>query len=432
MSVSRKLQSGLTAAIAVVLVVGGAACGSSSKPSGNATPTTTGSTQPSNPATLLGTPHKATGTPVKVGLLTTGGNCSGCTSNYEEPAARAAVGWLNDYGNGLGGHPMTLDVCVDNNDPGKGTDCANQMIRDKVAAVVIGSNGILETEWKILNDAGIPVVNHSATVPAVLQDAKSTFILYDPEAQTVTLPIAVAKDAGTNKLSLVVVDFPTATDLYKQDSTKQAFANAGIDWKMITVPLGQADVTPQAQQVIASNPDGVVAIIGSDVTCIPTLNALHSLGFHGTITTISYCITDAMRKAVPASVIKGMRFAAEAPFGDTSDSSMQQYAAIINKYEKGKVPFADQPGLTVFQSVAAIGVGTQGLQGAATPSSVTAAMKAMKNAVLPASGGRAFRCNGKATTEGPAICSVSTVTSTLDSNGQPTGYKLANNGPISG
>src|SRR5262245_45571171 len=184
MPVSRKWRGGLTGALAVVLVVAASACGSSSKSGEGETSTTTASSQPSNPADLLGTPHQATGAPVKIGLLTTGGNCQGCTANYEEPAARAAVAWLNDYQNGLGGHPITLDVCVDNNDPGKGTDCANQMIRDNVAAVVIGSNGIAETEWKILHDAGIPVVNHSASLPALLQDPKSTFILYDPAAQT--------------------------------------------------------------------------------------------------------------------------------------------------------------------------------------------------------------------------------------------------------
>jgi hypothetical protein len=38
----------------------------------------------------------------------------------------------------------------------------------------------------------------------------------------------------------------------------------------------------------------------------------------------------------------------------------------------------------------------------------------MKNAVLPAAGGRGFRCNGKATSVGAAICSVSTLSGTLD------------------
>ena len=186
------------------------------------------------------------------------------------------------------------------------------------------------------------------------------------------------------------------------------------------------------QQVVASNPDGVVAIIGSDVTCIPAMNALHSLGFHGTLTTISYCITDAMRKAVSGDIVKGMRFGAEAPFGDMSDRSMQQYAAILDKYAKGKVPVADQPATTVFQSVAAISLGAAALKGAVTPASVTAAMKSMDNATLPAAGGRIFRCNGKASAEEPAVCSVSTVRGTLDSKGKPAAYKVDNNEPIPG
>ena len=428
MSFSRRAS--VIVALGVMMAIAATACSSSSKTESSAPSTTNPPAQ--SVATLLGAPHRAAGTPVKVGLLTTGGDCTGCTSNYEAPAARAAADWLNDYENGLAGHPITIDVCIDQNDPGKGTDCANQMIRDGVSAVVLGSSGITETEWKLLHDAGLPVVNHSATQPGLIQDSKTTFLLYDPAAQTLTLPISTAKRVGAKKISLIVVDFPTATDLYKQQSTKDEFTNAGLRWNMITVPLGQADLTPQAQQVMSSNPDGVVAIIGSDVTCIPALNALHELGFHGTITTISYCITDAMRKAASTDIIKGMRFGAEAPFGDLSDHSMQQYAAILDKYVKGQVPVADQPALTVFQSVAAIGIGTEGLSGAVTPASVIAAMKGMKNAVLPASGGRIFRCNGKATSEGPAICSVATSTGTLDAQGKPSGYTTDNNKPIPG
>ena len=321
-------------------------------------------------------------------------------------------------------------MCVDGNDPGKGSDCANQMLRDDVSAVVLGSSGISVTEWKILHDKGVPVVNHSTTRNELVQDAKSTFLLGDPQAQTVTLPIAVAKSVGAKDVSFLVVDYPEATDIYKADSTKKAFEKAGVEFDVTAVPLGQADMTPQAQHIVATNPDGVVAIIGSDVTCIPALNALHELGFHGAITTISYCITDAMRKAVPGNVVKGVRFSAEAPFGDTSDPSMRQYAAILDKYTKGQVPPADQPALTVFESVAAISVGTRDLKGAVTPASITAAMKAMKTSVLPASGGRVFRCDGKASPAGPAVCAVSTITASLDANGMPTDYAVANNGPI--
>ena len=61
---------------------------------------------------------------------------------------------------------------------------------------------------------------------------------------------------------------------------------------------------------------------------------------------------------------------------------------------------------------------------------MTAALQAMDNEVLPASGGRVFRCNGKASTFGPSICSASTVVATLDGTGNPKKYTTENNEPI--
>src|SRR5262249_6658480 len=154
----------MVGALLVTMIVGGGAAVSSAAPS---------------PGT-----GKATGTPVKVGLITTGGECNGCSGKAEAPAAEAAVKWLNARHNGLAGHPMDLETCVAGNDPGKESDCANQMVRDGVVAVVEGSSGNLTVSWKILHQAGIPFINHSSTDAAVLADADSTFILYHPPAQT--------------------------------------------------------------------------------------------------------------------------------------------------------------------------------------------------------------------------------------------------------
>jgi branched-chain amino acid transport system substrate-binding protein len=371
--------------------------------------------------------QKATGTPVKVGLLTTAGDCDGCTGKDEPPAAQAAVGWLNATNNGLAGHKIELDTCVTSNDPGKATDCANQMIADGVVAVAEGSDGVLGTVAPILQAAGIPLVNHSSTDDNVLKDTKSTFILYDPLAQTVTLPIAVAKAAKAKKISFIVIDVPTATDVYK--SAAGIFKKAGIKIDVVPVAIGTADMSNQAQQVLVDNPDGIVSIIGHDAFCIPALNALNAVGFKGAITTISFCVTDAMRKAVPANVIKGVRFASEAPIG-SNDKSIRDYKKILKKYGAGDVDPNDLIALTAFQSIAAIGLGTKKLQGEVTPATVTAAMKSMDNEVLPASGGRLFRCNGKASSFSPAVCSVGTVASSLDASGKPTKYTTENNKPI--
>jgi branched-chain amino acid transport system substrate-binding protein len=417
-------------AAAALLALGAAACSSSSGKSAGANTSAPSPTVTTlSTATLLGPNKPATGTPVKVGLITDGSTCGQCSgTRYETAVAQATVPWLNQHMNGLAGHPITLDVCDSNLDPGNASDCANQMIRDNVAAVVIGSNGEIETAWNILHAAHIPVINDAATNPPLLNDASSTFILNDPNAQVINLPLAIAKDKGARKVTSIVIDLPIATDIYK--SAASTIQQSGIQLKVVPVALGTADMTPQAQAIVATNPDGVVSIIGHDAFCIPALNALHAVGFTGTVQTISQCVTDSMRKAVPGNVVKGVQVAALAPIGDNADRSMQQYQAVIDTYAKSKVDTSDVVGLSVFQSLGALSLGTSDLTGAVTPASVTSALKSMKNAVLPGSGGRFFRCNGKASQFGVAICSASVLSGTLDDHGFPVSYAVEHNAPI--
>jgi branched-chain amino acid transport system substrate-binding protein len=373
--------------------------------------------------------QKATDTPVKVGLISAGDACDGCAAPFEEPAAEAAVEWLNAKRNGLAGHPMELVTCITDNEPGKAADCANEMVREGVVAVVEGSSGTIGTSWAIIHEAGIPFINHSTTESAILEDEQSTFILYDPLAQTVTLPIETAKAQKTKKISVIVVNYPAATEIY--ESAADIFDDADIDLDVVPVDFGVADMSTQAQQVIRDNPDGVVSIVGHDAFCIPALNGLNAFGFQGTITTISHCITDAMRQAVQPEVIEGMAFGSEAPVGATKlDKSMREYRRALKKYAPEAVDPDDLLAVTVFQSFGALSLGTKTLQGEVTPASVITAMKGMDNEVLPAAGGRLFRCNGKASDFAPSICSASTMASRLDSSGEPTKYTLENNEPI--
>jgi branched-chain amino acid transport system substrate-binding protein len=416
------------AAVAGLLVVGAAACGGDDDSASDDTAATT--TAPAS-GNALGEPNPATGAPVKVGLITDGGECAECseTAGHEEPVAKATVEWANEYLGGLGGHEIDLVVCVDDLDPGKATDCANQMIADKVAAVVIGSSGVVESSWKVLHDAGIPVVNYSLTNAALTEDDASTFILQDSESLTVSLPLGVAQDVGADVVSVIVVNLPIATESYGGE-TPSLYEDAGIELDVVPVDLGTPDMTPQAQQVVSKNPDGVVMIVGHDAFCIPAINGLIAAGFDGTIVTISHCVTDAMRDTIPADVLDGMVIAANAPIGDESDPSMQQYQAVLDEYGASEIDPEEATPLSVYSAIAGLSIGTQGMKGEATPESVIAALRAMDNEVLPGTGGRHFRCNGKASPKAAAVCSVSLMSATLDSEGNAVSFKVLNDDPI--
>ncbi|HKY13442.1 MAG TPA: ABC transporter substrate-binding protein, partial [Microthrixaceae bacterium] len=385
------------AGLAALLVLGVAACGDDGSDEGaggdDSSETTTA---PS--ADLLGTPNPATGEPVVVGLLTTGGDCAQCSEGggLEEPAAVATVAWINEYLGGVGGRPIELQTCNNELDPSKAIDCANELISAGAVAVITGADSTV-TGWETLHEAGIPVISFATTEQSYLDDPDSTFVLQDGHALTVEFPIGVAEEVDTEDVSIIVIDLPAATDIYASDDTKATFEEAGLDPQLVPAPLGTIDMTPQAQQVVKENPEGAVNIVGHDAFCIPAINGLIATGFKGTIATISFCVTDAMREALASSgVLEGMRLGASDALGDKADPSTEQYNAVLDKYATSDIPRDSSSPSGTYSSFAALAIGTAGLEGEVTPASVIAAMKSMDNAVLPGTGGRQFRCNGKA------------------------------------
>jgi branched-chain amino acid transport system substrate-binding protein len=412
----------IAACLALLLAFGAAACGDTE---GGLGPGSDDSVFVADDA--LGEPNTASGTPVSIGLITNGGDCPDCTSGTadERPTAEATVAWANEYLGGIGGHPIELEVCVDDIDPSKAADCANQMIQADVAAVVIGSNGVISSSWEILHDAGIPVLNFSATEEAMLQDDQSTFILQDPVSVNVDLPIAIAERIDADQVSVIVVDLPIATEVYEGEGAR-SFEAAGIDLEVVPVPLGTPDMTPQARQIVSDNPDGVVMIVGHDAFCIPAIDGLIAAGFRGTIGTISFCTTAAMVEAIPPEVLNGLVVAATSPIGDDSDASMLQFHAVLNEYATSDIDRTSAGAVSMFSSFGALALGTQGLDGEATPESIIAALRAMEHQELPAGGGRYFRCNGNASEANPASCTVSVLSATLDSLGRAASYEVVN------
>jgi branched-chain amino acid transport system substrate-binding protein len=369
---------------------------------------------------VLGTKNPAKGTPVKIGFVTDDANAR-TDNSIETPVANATVKWLNDYLGGAGGRPITLVRCVDLAEPSKGTDCANQMIADKVAAVVIGSNAVLENVWTPLNAAGIPVFLYGASNANVVADPKQTFIFSNGPALIQGFPAAVAKENKAKKVSVVAIDVPAATSYFKGQGPAD-FKAKGLDMELIPVAAGTADMTPQMQRLASANPDGVVFVIGNDAFCIAAFNGLRTAGFKGHVTSIPQCLSDATRTAVPGDFLKGMQIAATSPIDDPKDPSMKQYYAVLKKYGAESVDKSSIGGVAMFEALAGFATAIQGLKGEVTPASITAAAKAMPWSVLPGAGGTHFRCNNKADPAQPAVCTNALLAGTLDSKGKVVRY----------
>jgi branched-chain amino acid transport system substrate-binding protein len=368
----------------------------------------------------LGPKQPAKGTPVKIGFITDDKTAS-TDNSIESAVADAEVQWLNQYRNGVGGHPIQLDRCVTNGDPGKSTDCANQMITDEVAAVVMGSNQNFGNSWMPLHAAGIPVFAFAAGFTDALADPTSTFIFGAGTGALRNLNIGAAKASKAKKVTVVAIDVPAATQPYKT-TEPAAYQQAGLNLELVPVAGGTADMTPQMQKVVSGNPKGVVFVLGNDSFCISAFNGLRTAGFKGTITTIPQCLSESTRTAVPADFLKGMQITATAPLDTPKDPSIKQYYAVLDKFGASSVDKTRITGVSMFQGLAGLNVATQDLKGDVTPQSIIAAAKSMPWVVLPVAGGIHVRCNGKAQPASPAVCASGSLAAVLNAEGKATKY----------
>ena len=375
-------------------------------------------------ASVLGPKQPAKGTPVKIGFITD--DLAGTTDNsIETPVLEATVKWINGYRNGVGGHPIQIVRCASNGDPAKAGDCANQMIQDKVAAVLFGSNRFFQNSWEPLHTAGIPVFSFASGYPTALADPTSTFVFGPGTAGLTNLNVGAAKAAKSKKVTVVAIDVPAAVDPYKT-TLPPVYQAAGLTLDLTPVAAGTADMTPQMQKVATANPKGPVFVLGNDSFCIAAFNGLRTAGYRGVVTAIPQCFSDATRTAVPADFLKGIQIAATAPIDDPKDPSIKQYYAVLDKFGAGSVDKSRITGISMFQGATGLNIATQNLKGEATPASIIAAATSMPWTVLPGTGGLHAICGGSVQPTNPAVCVPGSLAAVLGADGKATGYQIVN------
>ncbi|OHV43626.1 hypothetical protein BCD48_27705 [Pseudofrankia sp. BMG5.36] len=377
---------------------------------------------------LLGTPRPATKAPISIGFITDGAGSAAVDHSNELLMSKATVKWLNEYRGGLAGHKIELTICDAGGDVAKSGECATQMIQKDVTVVVGGQLANDGAVWQPLHDAGVPLLLYGATDAGALTDTASTFSLVSSIAIQVEVPSAVAKADHVTKVRTIVVDVPAAVTFYKTIA-KNLFAERGItDFGFVAVPPGTADFVPVISQL--GQEPGVISIIGNSAFVIGVLRALGALGIDTPVTSLSEGITDAVRKAIPATQLEGLVMSATTPVGDDDDKGIQLFKAVAEKFASGHVDLSQTDGLATFNTITALALVLEDFSGEVTSESIVRALKSAPQMPLLAGGGLEFRCNGKAVALTPAACSRGTLMITLGPDSRPTAYKVVGNTPI--
>lgn len=414
-----RARRALAAGAAVLLVPAMATACASSSSGGSSSPATTVPTT-GQVSDLLGKKNVATGTPVKIGFVGDGAT-DAFDNSSEFTAAKATAAYWNDYKGGIAGRPIEIVTCATKADPGGGTDCGNQMVQDKVAAVGLSQSSVAESVWPPIHAAGIPMMFLGANGNALLEDAKSTYNLNNGNGTLFSVPVAVARQNHIKKVTFVVIDVPQALTSFESVGPALLKANH-LDYNVVKVPAGTADMTAQMQQV-ANGGAGLVHVIGNDSFCIAAFNGLHDAGYTGEVSSITQCITDATRAQAAPEVLDGMHVTALTTIGDTTDPGYQLYNAVMRKYGNSK-EITSPTTMQAYTTTAALLTSLAGLKGAVDKTTANAAIKAMPESLIPGAGGMKFKCDGTASKQYASVCSSDTLSAVLDSKGNPKSYTV--------
>jgi branched-chain amino acid transport system substrate-binding protein len=405
-----------------VLLLG--ACGDSDDDPGEGASASEAETGGEAGAAGLGAKDPASGEPVKIGFVSDGRTQTLDNSNATV-VAEAMVEYLNDYRGGFGGRPIELHKCDSLADPAKSADCANELIQADVVMTILPSLATLTEVWRPLHEAGIPTFIYSTTDKEVMADTETTFAVTSPTGSLIGMPISTAKKAKAKKVVGVIVDVPAATAIY-EDQGEDLFAEEGLDFELVKIPLGQPDLTPQMLEIAAQD-DVAVHIVGTDAMAIAALNGLEAGGFEGAISCLG-CDAESVVKARGAK-LEGIVIGAQGSVvGDSTDVDL--YHAIMEEYAPNLDKLDDPVPLYTYIAWAAARDGLEGLEGEFTAESIIETFRSMPNMRLRTFGESKFRCNGKADPVYPAACANSVPIGVLDETGTPTNIAVTNTKPI--
>jgi branched-chain amino acid transport system substrate-binding protein len=418
-------RRGIALAVLPVLLLAVTACGSDDD---DASTTDDETTSGSEATDLLGPEDAASGEPVRIGMVSDGAT-QAFDNTDELRTAEATAEYWNTHRGGVGGRPIEIVTCETGADPAGGTNCANQMVEEQVVAVALSQSAVADAVWEPLHAAGVPTLFFQTSAEDLLSDGETSFTMVNPLATLFGVPIAVAESEGTDKIAFVNIDVPQANASFESGAADAVLGNAGLEYELVKIPPGTADMTSQMQEVAESDA-GVVQIIGNDAFCIAAIQGLNAVGYEGQITSISQCITDATREAVPGDQLEGISLTATMAVGATDDPAYQLYQEVMDAYGEDVEDVENALAMGAYTTVASLAAALEGIADDITPEAAAEAIKSMDEADYPGADGLTFQCGGTAFRDQPAVCSNNSLRATLDAEGNPASYEPVDSSDI--
>ena len=248
----------------------------------------------------------------------------------------AAISDINAAG-GISGHQVKLDFCDTQYSVNGEIDCARQMVTDHVVAVINPDFLADQTgePYKILAQAGIPVVGDSGLSPAGMASPNSF-----PLAGGLPGWVFGADDnairAGATKVAVVSDTNPAAEFAGKLAAAGLALAKVKPVAVVTADPSSDPTLSSAAAKAIAGGVNGIVVAMSPE-NLPKFVVAVRQAGYKGIISSLSAIVPNQIIAALKTAANGILLSSQTAQVTDTANSGVAKFLADMKKYQPSAV-----------------------------------------------------------------------------------------------
>jgi branched-chain amino acid transport system substrate-binding protein len=253
------------------------------------------------------------------------------TAPDDQAGLDAAVASINAAG-GVNGRPLKLQFCDTEFTVNGELDCTRQLIADKVIAavsplIIVDSTG---EEWKLFQQAGIPVIGTVGASPAELN---SPVVFPYGSGLPGTTYGAVANLLASGAKRVAIIGTTDASSQFQMGIAEAAFQSAGVTaTRVVGDPQADPTLAAATAKATANGVDGIY--LCPNPTSMPKIvSGIRQTGYTGKISTLLAEFNPQILKAL-GSQANGILITEQTAFPtDSGNPAIAAYQAAMKKYQ---------------------------------------------------------------------------------------------------
>src|SRR5260370_29758469 len=278
----------LSVTAAAVLALTAAGCSSSSSSSssssGSSSTPASGSTTTAASSSVFGTPKNATGSPYVFGMIND--ETGAVTFPEARQGAIAAVDYVNNYLDGINGHPIVIDACTGDGTPATAARCANQLVAAHPLAILGAADVGAPASLPIYQHADLAYRGGIPFTPVPETATNSVQFWSVSVGDNAAAAVYAGKTPSLQSVALIYFSNPQGESLLPQITP--VFKAAGIT-TIKDIPLSPTSPDPSPQAALVESSGAQLAYVDVPNGCGNVLKALKAVGFSGKTVGIHPC-----------------------------------------------------------------------------------------------------------------------------------------------